>query len=106
MTSQLSSELISAPLANQILERFQTRQPEIESFMRALVEAESPSGDEDGSRAVVDLLADAARSVTCVDAVERVAELDACPFVEEPIGDDAVDLRADLGDARRDDAAG
>ena len=72
MTSQLSSELISAPLANQILERFQTRQPEIESFMRALVEAESPSGDEDGSRAVVDLLADAARSVTCVDAVERV----------------------------------
>ena len=72
MTSQLSSELISAPLANQILERFQTRQPEIESFMRALVEAESPSGDEDGSRAVVDLLADAARSLACVDAVERV----------------------------------
>lgn len=72
MTSQLSSELISVSLANQIFERLQTRQPEIESFMRALVEVESPSGDEDGSRAVVDLLADAARSLACVDAVERV----------------------------------
>lgn len=72
MTSQLSSELISASLANQIFERLQTRQSEIESFMRALVEVESPSGDEDGSRAVVDLLVDAARSLACVDAVERI----------------------------------
>lgn len=72
MTSQLSSELISAALANQIFERLQTRQSEIESFMRALVEVESPSGDEDGSRAVVDLLVDAARSLACVDAVERI----------------------------------
>lgn len=72
MTSQLSSELISASLANQIFETLQTRQPEIESFIRALVEVESPSGDEDGSRAVVDLLVKAARGLACVDEVERV----------------------------------
>jgi glutamate carboxypeptidase len=72
MTSQLSSELISASLANQIFQRLQTRQPEIETFMRALVEVESPSGDEHGSRAVVDLIADAARRLACVNAVERV----------------------------------
>lgn len=72
MTGQLSSEIISAFLASHIFERLQAKQPDIESFMRALVEVESPSGDEDGSRAVVDLLADAARSVPCVDEVERV----------------------------------
>ncbi len=72
MTDQLVSHLISTSLANQILERFQTRQADIELFMRALVEVESPSGDEDGSRATVDLLANAARGVACVDAVERV----------------------------------
>ena len=72
MTGQLTSNLISKSLAQQIFERFQTRQADIESFIRALVEVESPSGDEDGSRAVVDLLVDAARSVACVDAVERV----------------------------------
>ncbi|HEX5887224.1 MAG TPA: M20 family metallopeptidase [Pyrinomonadaceae bacterium] len=72
MTGQLTSNLISKSLAQQIFERFQTRQADIESFMRALVEVESPSGDEEGSRAVVDLIVDAARSVACVDGVERV----------------------------------
>jgi glutamate carboxypeptidase len=72
MTGQLISHLFSAPLANQILERFQTRQSEVESFIRALVEVESPSGDEAGSRAVVDLLADASQSLACVDRIERV----------------------------------
>ena len=72
MTGQLTSNLISKSLAQQIFERFQTKQAEIESFMRALVEVESPSGDEDGSCAVVDLIVDAARSVACVDGVERV----------------------------------
>ena len=64
--------LISAPLANQILEKFQTRQSDIESFMRMLVEVESPSGDENGSRAIVDLLVEAAQTLECVNAVERV----------------------------------
>ncbi len=63
---------ISSSLANQILGRFERRQSEIESFIRALVEVESPSGDLAGSRAVVDLLATAAGNLACVDAVERV----------------------------------
>jgi glutamate carboxypeptidase len=72
MTGQLISQLIEAPVARQILERLQTRQGEIESFMRALVEVESPSGDENGSRAVVDLLENAARELACVAEVDRV----------------------------------
>jgi glutamate carboxypeptidase len=69
----MTGELISSSLANQILNRFQTRQAEIESFIRQLVEVESPSGDENGSREVVDLLANAARGLECVDDVERVS---------------------------------
>ena len=72
MTGQLISQLIEAPVAQQILERLRTRQDEIESFMRALVEVESPSGDENGSRAVVDLLENAARELACVGEVQRV----------------------------------
>ncbi len=72
MTGQPLPAFISTPLANQILRRFETRQSEVESFIRALVEVESPSGDVDGSRAVVDLLANAAGSLACVAAVERV----------------------------------
>lgn len=68
----MTGQLISSSLAKQILEKFETRQSEIESFIRALVEVESPSGDLPGSRAVVDLLADAARSLECVENVERV----------------------------------
>ncbi|HEV2837160.1 MAG TPA: M20 family metallopeptidase [Pyrinomonadaceae bacterium] len=68
----MTSQLISSSVAHQILERLQTRQGEIESLIRALVEIESPSGDENGSRAVVDRLANAARSLDCVYDVERV----------------------------------
>ena len=72
----MTGHLISAPLAKQLLERFQTRQNEIESFIRRLVETESPSGDASGSRAVVDLIENAARSLPCVDSVERVGIAD------------------------------
>ena len=68
----MTGQRYSSSLANQILNRFQTRQAEIESFIRALVEVESPSGDESGSREVVDLLANAARGLECVGDVERV----------------------------------
>src|SRR6185437_10029467 len=68
----MTTSLISSSLARQILETFQSRQGEIETFIRALVEVESPSGDEHGSRAVVDVLAEAARSLECVAEVERV----------------------------------
>ena len=63
---------MSGPLARQILAALQRRQAEVEAFIQSLVEVESPSGDMEGSRAVVDLLAQAASKLPCVDAVERV----------------------------------
>src|ERR1043166_527387 len=58
-------------VARQIFITLQARQPEIEAFIQSLVETESPSGDEQGSRAVVDLLVQHAKRLNCVDAVER-----------------------------------
>jgi glutamate carboxypeptidase len=69
----MTGERYSSSLANQILNRFQTRQVEIESSIRALVEIESPSGDESGSREVVDLLVNTARGLECVSDIERVS---------------------------------
>ena len=59
-------------IPRQIFNVLQSRQPEIERFIQALVEVESPSGDEEGSRGVVDLLAQAAGALKCVSAIERV----------------------------------
>ena len=58
--------------AQQIYELLNARQVEIEAFIRALVETESPSGDEAGSRAVVDLIAEAAREISCISDIKRV----------------------------------
>jgi len=55
----------------QIFNALNTRQPEIERFMRALVETESPSGDLEGSRAVVDLLVQAASGLECISDIKR-----------------------------------
>ena len=63
---------MSGPIARQILTGLQTRQAEVETFIQSLVEVESPSGDFDGSRAVVDLLVQAAGELSCVDAIERL----------------------------------
>lgn len=63
---------ISGALAKELQERFLQRQPQIVSLTRALVEAESPSGDLAGSRAVVDLLAKAAETARCVNSIDRV----------------------------------
>lgn len=57
-------------LIGEILDRFRERQSDIESFTRELVEIESPSGDVEGSRAVVGTLSAAARSINGVYAVE------------------------------------
>jgi glutamate carboxypeptidase len=59
-------------VARQIFNALQARQPEIETFIQSLVESESPSGDEQGSRAVVDLLVQNANRLSCVDEIERV----------------------------------
>ncbi|HEV7843793.1 MAG TPA: M20/M25/M40 family metallo-hydrolase, partial [Pyrinomonadaceae bacterium] len=48
------------------------REGEMLALTRALVEAESPSGDEEGSRAVVGLLAEAARAIDVVSSVELI----------------------------------
>lgn len=62
---------MTGQLPRQILTALQSRQPAIEKFMQAVVETESPSGDEEGSRAVVDLLVHAASELECVDGIER-----------------------------------
>jgi glutamate carboxypeptidase len=59
-------------IPRQIFAALQSRQAEVEAFMEALVEVESPSGDAEGSRAVVELLVQAAGRLKCVDAIERV----------------------------------
>ncbi|HSP61849.1 MAG TPA: M20/M25/M40 family metallo-hydrolase [Pyrinomonadaceae bacterium] len=54
-------------------DHFAARQPELLTFVRALVETESPSRDKDGSSAVVSLLANAAGRINAVSSVERIA---------------------------------
>ena len=63
---------ISTNLVRDFQDCFRERQARIVSLMRALVETESPSGDVTGSRAVVDLLAEAAGSARCVTSIDRV----------------------------------
>ena len=53
-------------------EELRARRSEMLRLTRALVEAESPSGDEEGSRAVVGLLSDAARAIEGVASVELI----------------------------------
>jgi glutamate carboxypeptidase len=63
---------ISDTLVRELKSLFEARQPGIEALIQALVEIESPSGDEVGSKAVVDLLAETAGRLACVDSIERV----------------------------------
>jgi glutamate carboxypeptidase len=51
---------------------FAKRQGEILALTRALVESESPSGYESGSKAVVSLLAAAARAMSAVTTIDRI----------------------------------
>lgn len=55
-----------------ILEIFQNRQSEIVDSIRVLVEIESPSYDEEGSRAAVDFLLKKAEALRCVTKIERI----------------------------------
>lgn len=65
-------ELSAADIAA-LSDYFVARQDAVVALTRALVEAESPSGDEAGSKAVVSLLIAAAESIGTVTKVERVA---------------------------------
>lgn len=51
---------------------FESRRSEILKLTRVLVETESPSGDLEGSRAVAQMLAEAARTINGVSTVERI----------------------------------
>lgn len=51
---------------------FVKRQREMLALTRALVETESPSGDEAGSKAVVSMLAAAARTINAVSTIDRL----------------------------------
>lgn len=59
--------------SGRVLDYFSGLKDQILSFVRALVEIESPSGDEVGSRAVVSLLAESARDIHGVSSIERIA---------------------------------
>ncbi|MFN2513780.1 MAG: hypothetical protein ABR568_20475 [Pyrinomonadaceae bacterium] len=48
------------------------RQDEVLGSICKLVETESPSGDCEGSRAVVDLLVQSARTIPAISSVERI----------------------------------
>jgi glutamate carboxypeptidase len=52
------------------------RHSEMLALVRSLVETESPSGDEEGSRAVAELLAKAAREIAVVSSVELIESPD------------------------------
>src|SRR5580765_6720886 len=54
-------------------EHFVSRQHEVLALTCALVEAESPSGDREGSSAVVALLVSAVSNIASVTSVERLA---------------------------------
>jgi glutamate carboxypeptidase len=58
--------------ARDLLDYFRRREGDVLSRIIALVERESPSGDLEGSRAVVDLLEQSAREIECVTKVSRV----------------------------------
>ena len=55
-----------------LLEHMRGREREMVALTCALVEAESPSGDEEGSRVVAGLLVEAARSLEGVATVELI----------------------------------
>ncbi len=67
MTVELTQAQASA-----LREHLSARHAEVLALTRGLVEAESPSGDLAGSRAVVALLADAARNLPGVTSIERI----------------------------------
>jgi glutamate carboxypeptidase len=66
------SAVISNETIRSLHDYFANRQREVLALTRALVETESPSGDEAGSKAVVSLLAAAARTVSAVASIDRI----------------------------------
>src|SRR5262245_55567158 len=63
---------VSSELILKLHNYFSDRQSQIEAFIAELVSQESPSGDLAGSRAVVDILASAAKNLRCVTEIKRI----------------------------------
>lgn len=72
MDIELSNEESSATKMNELCKMLAQRQGVIEAFVRDVVEIESPSGDRDGSRKVVEKFAHAANEIGAVSNVERI----------------------------------
>ena len=79
-------------IAYAALRFFESRQAETLKLVRSLVETESPSGYLEGSRAAASLIANAAKEIKCVNAIERI---------ESPGYGEHLRLRA-FGDAKDD----
>lgn len=71
MPNEMTKEKLVA-----LRDHFVARQHELLALTCALVETESPSGDKDGSAAVVSLLASAAGSIGAINSVERITSED------------------------------
>ena len=71
MTKELTKEQLIA-----LRDHFVAREHELLAMTCALVEAESPSGDQDGSADVVTLLASAAASIGAINSVEKITSED------------------------------
>jgi glutamate carboxypeptidase len=67
---------ISKETLRTLRDYFASREHELLTFVCALVETESPSGDKEGSSEVVDLIASAAGSIGAVNSVERITAED------------------------------
>src|SRR5215212_9730067 len=68
----MTQQIVSPDVVRRLKASFLSRKDSIEDFIRMLVETESPSGDEAGSRAVVQLLTDAASKLKCVKSIDRI----------------------------------
>lgn len=72
LQTQDASPSLSPTAAHALQKFFESRLGQMLAFMRTLVETESPSGDMEGSRAVVRLLAEAAQKLDGISTVERI----------------------------------
>ena len=69
----LSMEHLDSTTMKALLGFLSRRQDEILDSICRLVEIESPSGDLDASRAIVNLLVEAAETISAIDSIERVS---------------------------------
>jgi len=87
---------LSKSTTDDVLVFLESRRSKVLALTRALVEEESPSGDVEGSRAVVELLVEAARKIEGVTSVERIASPGYGEHVRIRAGDGAQDVSSTI----------